>query len=106
MLNIDLRKGQKRMEETNITVPYIVYESAQARHERTLKRLIIIIIIAISMLFASNAIWIYMWSQYDTVEYDYTQDGRGVNIIGSENEVRQNGAEIESSSESQEGQES
>lgn len=87
------------MEETNMAVPYIVYEGAQARHERTIKRLIIIIIIAISMLFASNAIWLYVWSQYDTVEYDYTQDGRGVNIIGSENEVRQNGAETESASE-------
>ena len=93
------------MEETNMTVPYIVYKGAQARHERTIKRLIIIIIVAISMLFASNAIWIYMWSQYDTVEYDYTQDGRGVNIIGSENEVRQNGAEIESASENQKEQE-
>ena len=87
------------MEETNMAVPYIVYEGAQARHERTIKRLLIIIIIAISMLFASNAIWLYVWSQYDTVEYDYTQDGRGVNIIGSENEVRQNGAETESASE-------
>ena len=94
------------MDENNMTVPYIVYEGAQARHERTVKRLIVIIIIAILMLFASNAIWLYVWSQYDTVEYDYTQDGRGVNIIGSENEVNQNGAEIDYESESQEGQES
>lgn len=94
------------MDENNMTVPYIVYEGAQARHERTVKRLIVIIIIAISMLFASNAIWLYVWSQYDTVEYDYTQDGRGVNIIGSENEVNQNGAEIDYESEGQEGQES
>lgn len=88
------------MDEKNMNVPYIVYESAQARHERTVKRLIIIIILAISMLFASNAIWLYVWSQYDTVEYDYTQDGRGINIIGSENEVEQNGAEISYPSES------
>ena len=93
------------MDENNMTVPYIVYEGAQARHERTVMRLIVIIIIAISMLFASNAIWLYVWSQYDTVEYDYTQDGRGVNIIGSENEVNQNGAEIDYESEGQEGQE-
>ena len=88
------------MDENNMTVPYIVYEGAQARHERTVKRLIIIIILAISMLFASNAIWLYVWSQYDTVEYDYTQDGRGINIIGSENEVEQNGSEIDHESES------
>lgn len=93
------------MEETNMAVPYIVYEGAQARHERTIKRLIVIIIIAISMLFASNAIWVYVWSQYDTIEYDYTQDGRGVNIIGSENEVDQYGSEIESESQNQKEQE-
>ncbi len=88
------------MDEKNMNVPYIVYESAQARHERTIKRLIIIIIIAISMLFASNAIWLYVWSQYDTVEYDYTQDGKGINIIGNENEVEHNGTEISYPSES------
>lgn len=93
------------MDNENMSVPYIVYESAQARHERTVKRLIVIIIIAISMLFASNAIWVHVWSQYDTIEYDYTQDGRGVNIIGSENEVSQNGAETESTSENQKEQE-
>lgn len=93
------------MDENNMRVPYIVYEGAQARHERTIKRLIVIIIIAISMLFASNAIWVYVWSQYDTIEYDYTQDGRGVNIIGSENEVGQYGAEIESESQNQKEQE-
>lgn len=93
------------MEENTSPVPYIVYESAQSRHERTVKRLIIVIIIALSMLFASNAIWVYVWSQYDTIEYDYTQDGRGINIIGSENEVNQNGSEIDYESEGQEGQE-
>lgn len=52
-------------ENNNMNVPYIVYESAQARQERTIKRLIIVIIIVLSMLFASNAIWAYIWSQYD-----------------------------------------
>lgn len=57
------------MEENNIKdVPYIVYESAQSRHERTVKRLIIVIILTICMLFASNAIWLYAWTQYDYVD--------------------------------------
>ena len=38
-------------------VPYIVYESAQARHERTIKRLIIGFIIAAALVFASNIAW-------------------------------------------------
>lgn len=78
------------MEENNNTsVPYIVYEGEQARHERTIKRLVAIIIIAIALVFASNAIWLYAWMQYDYVseEITYQQDGRGINIIGNENEV-------------------
>ena len=74
------------MEDNNVTnVPYIVFESMQARMERTIKRLIIVIIIVISMLFASNAIWLYVWSQYDysyeQVEVDSEGDGNA-NYIG------------------------
>lgn len=47
------------------SVPYIVFESAQARSERTIKRLIIALIVSIVLLFASNALWTYEWTQYD-----------------------------------------
>ena len=60
------------------TVPYIVYESSQARNERTIKRLIIALIMTILLLFLSNAIWIHEW---DSEEIVYTQDGRGLNSI-------------------------
>lgn len=80
--------------EEDIRVPYIVYEGAQARQERTVKRLIILIIICVALLFASNALWLYAWMQYDyeSTETVIQQDGEGVNIIGNENEVK-NGAE-------------
>ncbi len=74
-------------ENKNMNVPYIVYEGAMARSERTIKRLIVIIIIIISMLFASNAIWLYFWNQYEYVE-EYEQidfdsgDGGNNNYIG------------------------
>lgn len=51
------------MENTN--VPYIVYESAQARSERLIKRLIIALVLSVVLLFASNVIWVYEWTQYD-----------------------------------------
>lgn len=60
-------------------IPYIAYEGAMARHERTVKRLIIGIVIAVILLFATNVAWLYVWSQYDTVSYD--QDGEGINNI-------------------------
>jgi hypothetical protein len=38
----------------NNQIPYIVYESAQVRSERHIKRLVIALIIAIILIFASN----------------------------------------------------
>lgn len=76
------------------SVPYIVYESAQAKNERIVKRLVIALIIAVGLIFASNMAWLYVWSGYDYVgeSTTYTQDGLGTNIIGSMNEV-DNGAD-------------
>lgn len=81
------------------TVPYIVYEGEQARNERTTKRLITALIIAVVVTLATNALWLYAWMQYDFVYEDssinYAQDGAGLNIIGNENRVN-DGADSES----------
>lgn len=42
-----------------------MHESAEARHERTEKRMIVALIMAIVLLFISNAVWLYSWMQYD-----------------------------------------
>lgn len=77
-------------------VPYIVHEAALAREERHIKRLVIALVTAIVLMFLSNAIWIWAWTSYDYASeestYTYQQDGEGVNIVGSGNEVN-NGAE-------------
>lgn len=39
-------------------VPYIVYESEAARHERTVKRLITALLIAILLIVGSNLAWL------------------------------------------------
>lgn len=57
------------------------YESAQARAERTIKRLIIALIMTIILLFLSNVIWLRYWGQYDFEEISYAQDGTGLNSI-------------------------
>ena len=65
-------------------VPYIVYEGTVARFERTIRRLIILIGITILLLFASNAIWIYEWNQYDYSDVTVdSQDGGNANYIGA-----------------------
>ena len=76
------------MENEQLTVPYIVHESAMARNERHIRRLVIALIIAFIMIVASNLAWLYVWNSYEYVgdsETTYSQDGEGVNIMGDRN---------------------
>ena len=76
---------EKDMFEENLerkeveSVPYIVYESAQARHERNSKRMLIALVISIVMLFVSNLVWLYAWFSYDyeseIITVESTADG-------------------------------
>lgn len=73
-------------------IPYVVYESAMTRADRHIKRLVIALVVAILMIFASNAIWLYSWMQYDYVSADHTTtvdaDGSGIaNYIGSTGDI-------------------
>ena len=82
----------------NEPVPYIAHESIIAKMERTIRRLFVLLIITVVMIFASNALWLYFWNQYEYEDssetYTYDQDGEGVNIIGPDNEVN-NGAKTD-----------
>lgn len=78
------------MEEVNAIeaykepIPYFVYERTMARFERTIKRLIIVIVIAVVALFASNMAWLYEWNQYDYGGVDVnTESGGNANYIGA-----------------------
>lgn len=70
------------------TVPYLVYEGTQARNERTIRRLILVIVITIIALFATNALWLYEWCQYDyeSEVVTYAQAGKGLNTINLGNQ--------------------
>lgn len=83
--------------EDNIQVPYIVHEADMARMERSNKRLSVLAIIVVALLFISNALWLWVWNQYEYVDTEMVttsidQDGEGNNIIGDGNEV-DNGSE-------------
>ena len=72
------------------SVPYIVHESSMARMERQVKRGWIALIVAVCLLFASNAAWLYAWCQYDySSEEVVTVDGKdGVaNYIGNDGDI-------------------
>lgn len=73
------------MEEKTIT--YIAHEAALMRAEKTIKRLTIISILAIILMFVSNFAWMYEWTKFDTISYQ--QDGEGLNNVnvGSQGDV-------------------
>ena len=63
---------------------------------KTVIRWLCIILVVVCVLWcATNAFWLYEWTSYDyvTETYTYEQDGEGINIIGSQNEVTADGPE-------------
>jgi len=53
----------------NEPIPFIVYESSMARMERTIKRLWILLILLVTLLVATNCLWLWYESQFeDAVE--------------------------------------
>ena len=49
-------------------VPFAAYETELARHDRHVKRLLIVIVMCILLLALTNAAWLYAWNQYDYVD--------------------------------------
>jgi len=55
-------------------IPFIAYEANMARMERINKRLVIMCIILIILLFVSNFAWIYYENQFEDVTTTVTQE--------------------------------
>lgn len=96
------------VEDEQPTIPYIAYESVLARNERTVKRLIICLLMCTLLLLLSNCAWLYALSFYDyestsdtTTTTTVTQDGEGQNVYGDNNRVN-DGAKDSSSKNSKE----
>lgn len=74
-------------------VPFIVHEAAEARHERTVKRLILLITLLVVLLVGSNLAWLAYESQFEEVveTETYTVDmdtGEGsANYIGGDGDI-------------------
>lgn len=67
---------EKDMEDKQKDVPYIVYESESARHERTVKRLLTALLITILLMVGTNLAWLYVFNQYDFTSETYTIEGQ------------------------------
>ena len=95
------------------TVPYFAYQGMVYTQERYHKRVVGVLcaIIVVLMVWAGtetilrhkeNAAWLSYIEQYDFTDYVYTQDGRGVNIIGYGNGVDYDGPTSDNTDENQE----
>lgn len=71
----------------NKNIPYIAFETEMARHERTIRRLLTALVVAIVLLCASNLGWLWFFNQFDfqteTVMFD-TEDGGDNSYIGND----------------------
>lgn len=79
------------MDDKIVTVPYIVYESAMARNERHIKRLLLALLITIVLLVVTNLAWMGMWNSYDYSDVDESvnlRSGSGIaNYIGESGDI-------------------
>lgn len=76
---------------SSASIPYFAHEGMMARNERTIKRLIISLIIAVVLIFASNALWLYSWMQYDYAGEEESVEVNGTdgvaNYIGNDGDI-------------------
>ena len=85
-------KNKEKHEHKPESIPYAAHELLTANMERQIKRLWIALLVCITLIFASNAAWLYAWCQYDytseeiIVEQD-TTDGGNANYIGSDGDI-------------------
>lgn len=71
-------------------VPYIVHESAMARQERTIKRLVIMLIVILAIWFSTIGVFVWYLNQYDFENYDVevsTDGGGDANYIGNDGNI-------------------
>ena len=72
--------------DNNSPISFVVFEATCTRFDRIIKRLTIALVICILLVFASNAVWLYAWMQYDYsgVEETSTTTTETVTVDGKE----------------------
>ena len=90
MSNCENCKNKEKHEHKPEIIPYAAHELLTANMERQIKRLWIALLVCITLIFASNAAWLYAWCQYDyTSEEIVTVDGKDsvANYIGNDGDI-------------------
>ena len=76
--------------EDKRNVPYVLYESQQARNERTVKRLVIALIIVTLLMFVTNILWLHTLKQYNHESGDaiiVDSNSGPANYIGDDGDI-------------------
>ena len=79
-------------------VPYIVFEGEMARHERTIKRLVTLLILTIGLLFVSNMCWLWFFNSFDITSEEVVLD---TDTGGANNYIKNGGVITNGEDESQ-----
>lgn len=99
MANCKECKEKRTMESVPETIAYRAYEEQGARNWLVVKRLVWAIIVSVALLFASNALWLWAWMQYDYESYEaITDNGGDANIIGNDGDIYNGYGETETES--------
>ena len=68
-------------------IPYIAFEAEMARYERTIKRLLIALVVSVALIFVSNIAWLWFFNQFDiigdTVQLESNEAGNASYMGGS-----------------------
>ena len=81
---------KQNTENAGVTIPYFAHESEMPRTERHIKRMWIALIVCIMLIFASNALWLWIMSSTEFYIEEVTldnQDGGNANYIGQDGDI-------------------
>lgn len=73
--------------QTPKDVPYIVHEGDVARLERVIKRMWVLVLSLIILLFVSNAAWIWYESQLNEIRIEKDNESDYNNFIGNDGDI-------------------
>lgn len=76
-------------------IPYIAFEAEMARYERTIRRLLKALVVAVALIFASNIAWLWFFNQFDfesdAVQLESREDGNATYMGAGASGVIDNG---------------
>lgn len=69
------------------SIPYIVYEAEKARDERNFRRMWVVILVLIGLLFGTNGAWLWYESNLQDIEISQENESGYNNFIGNDGDI-------------------